>query len=352
MKGKKTTSKKGTRVTKSKKKQNKGLLNYLRDNHRIVALASIIAFAGVGAWIIVSSKAAILSTSVNNFDKVEVGTLYQKLWASGENTATGWTGSTEGGRCLAGNISQQAVYAQLNAVNYIRRVNNLEPVRAAVLDGPNQANAQKTALMMRAQESLSHYPTSSWKCYTAAGAATAAKSNLALSYPSLKPIRAIELYMDDPGSSNTGVGHRRWIMNPDAKAFSFGMTDNSSAMQVVGLDESTANNDPPYTMWPAKGWNPVNLEPNGRWSLSTSYGKNVAYAKIVVRKGSASGTVVPITKYATHSGYGRPTVVWQMPSEFNKTETTYFVTVSGIKNSDGGSIAPFTYSVSFFTPST
>src|SRR3546814_12342301 len=59
------------------------------------------------------------------------------------------------------------------------------------------AGAQRAALIMSANGALSHHPTTSWKCYSSSGAAAAGKSNLALSYPSIKSGQIIDLYMDD-----------------------------------------------------------------------------------------------------------------------------------------------------------
>ena len=71
--------------------------------------------------------------------------------------------------------------------------------------------AHQAALMMAAQNTLSHTPGSGWACYTAAGAEAAGKSNLALGSSGPK---SINQYIQDSGANNTAVGHRRWILSP------------------------------------------------------------------------------------------------------------------------------------------
>lgn len=338
---------KAKRTNKSSKKKNPGVLLWIHNHKIVIPIFFVILFGGIAAWQLNSSKAAVLSTTIDVWNRDAVNNAYKSLWASGANTNSGWTGSVTG--CKPGNITESARLAQVNAVNFIRRVNNLSPVAAARLTDTAHLNTQKTALIMDTSNKLSHYPDSSFGCRTEVGVETAGKSNLALSTPSIKPVQAIKLYMDDPGSTNTAAGHRRWLMYPDAEVFAFGMTEQASALQVLGLRTNTDNNDPLYTMWPSRGHFPVTLEPNGRWSVSTKANVTLKYASVTVRKSSATGPVVPITRYGIHEGYGRSTLVWQMPKDFAKSGP-YYVTVKGAKIVGSSTLDDYTYPVFFFTP--
>ena len=138
----------------------------------------------------------------------------------------------------------------------------LDPVRfSAALS----KRAQKAALIMAANRSLSHYPPRSWKCWSKQGADAAGQSNLALSLPRMTAGGAIKLYVDDPGASNTVVGHRRWVLNPAAEVFGSGLTSTSHALLVFGPTDDT-NADPAWVSWPTPGWfpRPCSLGGGGR----------------------------------------------------------------------------------------
>lgn len=280
-------------------------------------------------------------TAINATDVNSVNTAYKNLWASGATVPAGWTGNAS--TCAAGNITQAAVNAQVNAVNFARQINGLGPVGSVALSDPTQIGVQQAAVMMEANGAVSHSPTTAWRCYTAAGASAASKSNLALSLPSITPLQAIKLYMDEPGA-NIGAGHRRWILNPPSSAFAFGMTNAASALQVIGLAQNNTAN-PAYTHWPSSGYFPNTLEPNGRWSTSSG-NTNTSFASATVTV-THNGVGVPVTKNAVETGYARPTIVWQMPATFEKAGT-YTVTIKNILV--GSTAYSHTYSVTFFAP--
>ena len=338
MKLRKSTNKKSN----SKKSSNK-LVDWVRSHRLVVPIAFIIVFGGIGVWQLTGSKASTI-TSINNASMSDVNAEYWAKWGGNVGITSNWNGSISG--CKAGSISTSAVYAQVQAVNFARRLNDLEPIQPAVLDGPNQAKAQKAALMMAANNALSHDPPTSWKCYTSDGATAAGYSDLALAYPSIKPTQAVELYMDDKGDSNVGVGHRRWLLEPDRKVLAFGMTDTSSALTVIGLPTDSTNYDPVWVTWPSKGYFPTPIEPGGRWSASTHAGAYLSKATVTV---THNGVKQAITLYPLHTGYGRPTLVWQMPSGFPLTGK-YIVTIHGAHNSAGETMADYTYGVNFFDP--
>jgi uncharacterized protein YkwD len=275
-----------------------------------------------------------------NISAVNAG--YWSQYADKQSLPIGWLGGSLLG-CLPGLSSASSNAATLSALNYVRSLAGLAPV---TLSPSLSAGAQAAALIMSANGALNHHPTSGWKCYTPAGAAAASKSNLALSYPSIKSGQIIDLYMDDPGSTNTAVGHRRWVLNPFTTAVGTGSTDTANALTVVG-PTSRARPNPRWVGWPTAGYFPNAIEPDGRWSLSSGR-RNVSFAKARVRvyRGSVR---VPVHKYRVESGYAQPTLVWQMPAGFDKA-STYRVVVSNIRKSGTKRPIRTAYKVSLFTP--
>lgn len=282
--------------------------------------------------------------AVNIDSKAAVNSAYWSQYAPKTNLLIDWIGGSLLG-CLPGLTSSLTNAATLSALNFVRSMAGLAPVS---FSSSMNANAQKAALIMAANHALSHDPSSSWNCWTSTGAATAGKSNLALAYPSLRAGQIIDLYMDDPGSTNVAVGHRRWVLNPFSTVMGSGSTSTANALTVIGPTNQYRPN-PTYVGWPSAGYFPNAIEPSGRWSLSSaSKAVSFRYAQIYVYR--ADGVRVPVHKYSVHSGYAQPTVVWQMPSSFSKT-TSYKVGVTGIKKSGYSGSLHTSYTVRLFTPS-
>ena len=271
-----------------------------------------------------------------------VNAAYWSQYASVQSMPTGWIGGSILG-CLAGLVPASSNAATLSALNYVRSLAGLAPVSEA----PNlSAGAQQAALMMSANGALSHNPGSGWKCYTPAGAASAGRSNLALSYPAITAGQIIDLYMDDPGATNTAVGHRRWVLNPFTTQVGIGSTDTANALTVIGPTSSNRPN-PKYIGWPTAGYFPNAIEPDGRWSLSSGR-KNISFAKAKIKVYSSAGRL-SVRKYAVENGYAQPTVVWQMPGGISKTDS-YRVVVTNIKRKGSSKRLKYAYTVRLFTP--
>jgi uncharacterized protein YkwD len=279
--------------------------------------------------------------AVNTQSASAVNAAYWSRYANVQSLSTGWTGSLFG--CLAGGSSASSNAATLSALNYVRSLAGLAPV---TLSPSLNAGAQAAALMMSANGALSHNPSSSWKCYTQAGANAASRSNLALAYPSIASGQIVDLYMDDPGASNAAVGHRRWVLNPFTTQMGTGSTDTANALTVIG-PSSSARPNPRWVGWPTAGYFPNAIEPDGRWSLSSGR-RNISFAKarVLVFQGAHR---IHVRKYRVENGYAMPTVVWQMPAGFSKT-AAYRVVVKNIKKRGSHKRLHKSYVVRLFTP--
>lgn len=282
------------------------------------------------------TRPARLDTS----NKAAVKRAYRSRLAPNLNTSIGWTGSNRG--CRAGKMSARAKAATLESLNFVRDLGGLAPVSwSPMLSG----KAQKAALIMSANNSLSHTPPRSWKCWTKAGAKAAGNSNLALAYPSITAGGVIMQYMDDAGSSNIFVGHRRWLMYPPALKFGNGSTKTSNAIWVFGPTASRPN--PRFVSWPTAGYFPGPMEPDGRWSLSSG-SDSVDFSKAKVHVETAGGAGRRTHVYPVAVGYGKPTLVWEVNNI--GSVGTYKVTVRGIKQAGRAHPFAYSYSVRLFSP--
>ena len=207
---------------------------------------------------------------------------------------------------------------------------------------------------MAADGTLSHDPPSSWDCWTQAGDDAAGRSNIALSSRTPSAAGLAELYLDDEGSGNTAVGHRRWLLRPEATTMGSGNAQGSwfgNALYVFTFTDDNAKAPAKrFYAWPSAGWFPSPLEPGGRWSLSSSTGASFAKASVTVT--GPNGASVPLTKRAVATGYANNTLVWDLrtppPAVQGTSSPTYTVKVSGIR---GGSSTTYSYHVKLFDPS-
>jgi uncharacterized protein YkwD len=282
--------------------------------------------------------------AVDTSSKSAVNSAYWSKYAPKYNILVDWLGGSLLG-CLPGLTSSYTNSGTLSALNYVRSLAGLAPVS---FSSTLNAAAQRAALIMAANNALSHSPSSNWKCWSSSGAAAAGKSNLALAYPSLRAGQIIDLYMDDKGDSNVAVGHRRWILNPFSTVMGSGSTDTANALTVIGPENAYRPN-PRYVGWPTAGYFPNALEPTGRWSLSAG-SKSVSFRYATVHVYNHDGVRIPVHKYSVHTGYAQPTVVWQMPSWMGHSGN-YKVVVTGIKKSGYSGSLQTSYTVRLFTPS-
>lgn len=303
------------------------------------------------------ASASAQDVDVKASSRKSVARAYNNVLAPALRVKTGWTGSAP--QCRRGKEPAASRRATRHAINFVRALNRLEPVK---LDKRLNKRALRAALMMQANGALSHSPTRATfsSCFSAAGRTAAARSNLYLSWgtagdrsPSTGA-RAVIGYMTDAGANNLAVGHRRWLLEPTTRVMATGSTRSANALTVIGTRRDHRAKQPRYLTWPSKGWFPAQLEPQGRWSLSTPRpGISFRNAKVKVRQVNAKGKVVRKLKTQRHAirdGYGPHTLVFTVRgvrAPKGKKTTRYRVTVSGIK---GAAKKRFSYTVRLFDP--
>ncbi len=280
----------------------------------------------------------VLTGPINTQDRLAVVDAYLNTFLPTQSVPIGWTGNNAS--CVAGTISPAAQQATLTAVNYFR---NMSGVNDVSFDSALSSSAQQAALIMSAQGALSHFPPPSWKCYTTEGANAAGKSNIALGFAGAKAITA---YMDDFGSGNEVVGHRRWIQNPFIQTMGSGSTSNSNALWVLN---SSAGNSPTWISWPPAGYVPKDLIYN-RWSLSRD-GADFSAADVSM---TVNGQAINRTIVSSNAvGYALNTIVWESTIPNLKTTTNDIsiqVTVSNVRVN--GQPQTFQYRVTAIEPQT
>lgn len=223
-----------------------------------------------------------------------------------------WTGNHAAG--APGTTTPAFRAAVMQRVNWYRAMAGLPA--AVRLSGQNSAKAQHAALIMSVAGQLSHTPPPTWKFYTQEGADAAIASNLALG--AMGP-EAIDQYIQDPGSNNGPVGHRRWIFHPNTRTMGTGDVPAgeidgkklwaANALWVTDVDffgaRPAVRDD--FVAWPAKGYVPY-ATVYERWSLSYP---DADFTQAIVSV-TRDGAPVNLTLEPVKEGVGENTLVWKM----------------------------------------
>jgi uncharacterized protein YkwD len=249
--------------------------------------------------------AAPIGPSPQGFGPVDTATrqavvdFYNLVYRTALAVPNDWNGSVSG--CNAGSTSAAYANATLDMVNYFRAMAGLPASvpHEAVKDG----KAQQAALMMTANNSLSHSPPVSWTCYTADGAEAAGKSNLALGAAGAT---AIALYMNDNGIDS--AGHRRWVLYPPQVEMGTGSTGNANDLWVLGPFGSRPAS-PETVPWPPAGYVPYQTV-YAMWSFAVNSSVSVSFSGATVAM-TQGGAPVPVTLLTIANGYGDNTIVWR-----------------------------------------
>ncbi|MEA3209629.1 MAG: hypothetical protein QOE70_2686 [Chthoniobacter sp.] len=291
--------------------------------------------------------------SVNTANREEVRVFYRTVYPASENVPIGWNGDVAAGN--AGTTSAAFREAVQRRVNWFRALAGV-PASIALSDVYNGKD-QKAALMMSANNALSHNPPPSWTHYSADGAEAAANSNLYLGRfgPS-----SITGYIEDSGSNNTSAGHRRWILYPQTTTMGTGdlpVTANYASANALWVIDSHYGGARPavrddFVAWPPKGFVPHSLV-FPRWSFSYP-GAKFTNATVAMQRGGAS---VPLLVMQTQvTGVGENSLVWvpdnldantdQPPGVPPATDTPVQVMVNGVMVNNQP--RNFTYTVTIF----
>jgi hypothetical protein len=283
------------------------------------------------------------AVAVNTWNRSAVADWYFDEYVAAQGVPMQWTGSVAG--CNAGTTSQAYIDATFQTINYFRAMAGLPDVSN---NASLNAGCQQAALMFAANNALSHSPPSSWTCYTSAGASAAGSSNIALGAAGPS---AMALYVNDFGTGNYFVGHRRWVLCPYKGAFGTGSVSsprNANSLWVFGNTVSRPAT-PDVIAWPPEGYVPYQVVYD-RWSLSLNSSPSASYGSATVTM-TENGSPISLSVVSTaDNGYCDNTIVWE-PSGISFTpggpDRRITVTVSGI----GGTPSSVIYDVVVIDPS-
>ena len=287
---------------------------------------------------IVLSQSAVNANQgeIDNFDRAEVARTYNSAVAAATTVDHGWSGSVDG--CQAGQPSTEFQNATIGAANWFREMAGL---RAVTVDAAASRRAQEAALMMHAQNSLSHFPGANWACYTSAGAESAGRANLTLG---VIGARGVSGQIEDPGASNLALGHRRWLLFPPLTEVGLGSTSRAGVVEVIGAF-GDAQSESPWIAWPPPGYVPHDVV-FPRWSISRP-GADFSGASVSVTR---NGQSVAVTMLPIMDGFGDPTLGFELPAtSTTSADVAYQVHVSNIRI--GNQTLDYSYSVTAFDPS-
>jgi uncharacterized protein YkwD len=233
-----------------------------------------------------------------------------------------WSGSVAA--CDPGDISATGRENALKMVNLYRYLADLPQVTT---NASRNTATQACALMMDANNALSHSPPTSWDCYTSEGAGAAGSSNIATA----PGVAAVDMYMIDWGNSST-LGHRRWILSNSLGSIGLGSTSSYSCMWVIGTGGSA---NAAWTAWPPPGVVPdgvfdsmwsYSIDDTG-WSVqSDSIG--LSNAQVTISDGAQT---LPVTVSSLLANYGSGSAISIIPDGWTtQPGTTYTVEVTNI----------------------
>ncbi|MFA5265919.1 MAG: CAP domain-containing protein [Opitutaceae bacterium] len=157
-----------------------------------------------------SVAADVVPFSVNLTSRAEARAFTNAIYPVSDNVPIGWTGTLSGTPGVsatgqAGTTSSAFKDAVMVRINWFRAMAGVPA--SITFNDTYSSKAQEAALMMSANNALSHYPPGSWLLYTSNGAEAAGNSDLSIG--SMGP-DAISLgYICDPGDNNAAAGHRR-----------------------------------------------------------------------------------------------------------------------------------------------
>jgi len=231
-----------------------------------------------------------------------------------------WSGDV--GTCESGDTSETGRANALRLVNLYRWMADLPEVSD---EASRNEGAQDCALIMDANNSLSHDPPMGWSCWSSSGASAAGSSNIS----SGQGVLSVDMYMVDFGNAST-LGHRRWIMSNSLGPIGLGSTSGSSCMHVIGGNGSAGAS---WTAYPSPGPFPLEafdilpfgdtLDQTG-WSVqSDSIELGGASASI-----TANGEDRPVSVTTLSPGYGSGSAISLIPQGWTaQPDTNYHVEV-------------------------
>ena len=294
-----------------------GLLRPIRYAKIILdrALAEIKQPTNAGKFLDTSSEEAVRNLAAHELSKLPP----DSQWSGGVAS------------CDPGDINSEYRQAILNRVKWFRLMAGVD--EEISLNAEFDLLAQAAALVMMANNQLSHEPDPTWTCFSDDAFTGASNSNL---YLGLTGPETINGYIEDSGEDNYLVGHRRWILYSALTEIGIGETSNSNALFVVQgktNDKPSVREAQGFIMWPPRGFVPRNVIFE-RWSI-TNPSADFSDTEIYVESGNGSFQVSSSDITVSNDLYGDgPTLIFNLDSQARSgaeiTITAKDVLVNGV----------------------
>ena len=251
--------------------------------------------------------------------------------------------------CYAGELAVGAKNRALEAANQIRGLHGLSAVQYS---SHYDQQVQQAALIHTAG-GQGHHPDPSARCYTQAGAAGSATSNL---WRYTRNGRSVDLdpafyvvdMTNDANNSNlvATAGHRRWMLNPFTTYMSYGQVEGGVALKVFRFNAEpvvTPRIEVDFVAFPFEVY-PFNLVlGDPPWSFSVIEDKENLWnnrhdyfreATITVSRAGDEAELAITDRYTDTQGAGVPNVLsWQV--EDWDYDTLYEVEISNVVMQSG-----------------
>ncbi|HWV38427.1 MAG TPA: CAP domain-containing protein [Vulgatibacter sp.] len=229
-----------------------------------------------------------------------------RIWREGhvENEKVPWIAGDD--PCDPGIFSDVAVEDTLRRINMFRELAGLPPVTE---DPAQRHQDQACAVVMNANNALSHTPPKSWQCWSEAAYDGANSSNLALGYRT--PGNAIDGLMGDGGVPSQG--HRRWLLGFYLGKVGLGFAGRATC---VGVFDGSNPTDVPWTAYPQPGPAPIDMVTDSHdpiaWSFHPADG--IAGAEVKMQRLPFLDEVA-IESWIPNTGFRIPdAIAWQPPA--------------------------------------
>ncbi len=284
-----------------------------------------------------STSSSVKAARPDTTSKAAVAALWRSEWKPATTSAVSLSGGSTTS-CQPFQTSAATLSTMLRAINFARALSGVAPLTSLT---DSDSRAAKSALILAANQTLSHSPSPRAKCYSPIGASTARQSDLGLwaySTPSWRPTVAsvVGSYLTDPGKVNADAAHRIWLLRAAARRMSTGFAVARaggwtwvSNNTVVFPNSGDVRGGPKFHAWPGSGYFPIQLEPHGRWSVSAS-SKRIGFKHAKVRV-TRNGHPVKVRSLLPSNSFGDHSLTWQLASR--PKVGTYCVKVTGISHS-------------------
>src|ERR1035441_1427039 len=288
--------------------------------------------------------------SVDTKSREGVRSFYNAVYTASDGVPMNSSANTAS--CFAGTNSVDFRDAVVRRINFFRAMAGL-PADITLTNTFNR-NAQLAALIMSANNNLSHTPPPTWNCFSTSGSNAANNSNLSLGTAGPD---AVDGFITDPGAGNSAAGHRRWLLYPQTQIMGTGdipAQGGFSAANAIWVFDGNFGGPRPATRTAYVSWPPAGLLPAAvtypRWSFAFT---NAVFSSATVAMRS-NGVPISTTLESVANGFGENTLVWRPmgldPSSsafpFSGSDTVYTVGISNV--TVGAIVTNFNYTVTLF----